>query len=272
MAAGCGCGGSAEGLGRRLRPGAGRAGGPPRPCPRDRAAAHRFIHRPQPARPRSSGWRCPQRRACDARCDARRRGVLAGREAACQRRDVAALAIKVSTAFIAPFALLGSLRRGRFLIAALIAFRADRPRRRTRLWLELAGSARARRREPVKDQPPQPADPPSRGSRACGKDAARIGALLLYAAGLAYLFVWTWRGGDWLARGRLGLPRPACSQLLAFALVSDLDASPDRPFTRSKAAAAGPGPDRLPARRSAPYLTTAPLWPDHPRRRCGARP
>ncbi len=146
--------------------------------------------------------------------------VLAGREARAGVATVAALAIKVSTAFIAPFALLGSLRRGRFLIAALIAFALIALAAGLAFgwsWLGALGLAGENQSKTSHLSLPTTFARLS----GLGKDAARIGALLLYAAGLSYLLVWTWRGGDWLraaAWASLGL-LVASSWLLPWYLI-----------------------------------------------------
>ena len=123
--------------------------------------------------------------------------VLADRETGAGAALVAALAIKLSTAFVAPFALLGSPRRGRFLIAALIAFALITLAAGLAFgwsWLGALGLAGENQSKTSH------LSLPTTFSRlsGLGKSASRIGALILYAAGLSYLFAWTWRGGDWL--------------------------------------------------------------------------
>jgi alpha-1,6-mannosyltransferase len=110
---------------------------------------------------------------------------------------VAAIATKASAAFLAPFALLGAGRRGRFLAgaagatllvagAAWIAFGWD--------WLGgfgLAGENQSRTSYmsiPVTTARLTGLDP----------DAVRLTAALLFAAAVACLLAWTWRGGDWV--------------------------------------------------------------------------
>jgi alpha-1,6-mannosyltransferase len=123
--------------------------------------------------------------------------LLGARETTGGAALLAAIATKASAAFLAPFALLGAERRGRFLAgaagaallvaaAAWIAFGWD--------WLGgfgLAGENQSRTSYmsiPVTTARLTGLDP----------DAVRLGAGLLFAAAVAYLLVWTWRGGDWV--------------------------------------------------------------------------
>jgi Glycosyltransferase family 87 len=136
--------------------------------------------------------------------------VLSAREAAGGAALTAAIATKAAAAFIAPFALLGSrptgLNRsymdrnrpaGRFLLgasvaAALVALAA---------WLAfgwdwlggfgLAGENQSRTSY---------MSIPITAARLTGlePDAVRLAAAILFAAAIAYLLVWTWRGGDWV--------------------------------------------------------------------------
>jgi hypothetical protein len=110
---------------------------------------------------------------------------------------VAAVAIKASAGFIAPFALLGSERRGRLLagaagaalliaLAAYLGFGWD--------WLrafELAGENHGRASY---------MSIPSTLGRLLNVDDDPVGvvALGLYGIALLYLLVWTARGGDWV--------------------------------------------------------------------------
>jgi hypothetical protein len=123
--------------------------------------------------------------------------VLAGREPAGGGAFAAALAIKAPAAFAAPFALIASRRPPRFLagafgglallaLAAWAAFGWD--------WLGafgLAGENQGRTSY---------MSVPITCARLTGIDpeVARIGALSIYGALLAFLLAWTWRGGDWL--------------------------------------------------------------------------
>jgi len=123
--------------------------------------------------------------------------LLRAREAAGGAALVAAIATKASAAFLAPFALLGAEKRGRFLAgaagaalvvagAASIAFSWD--------WLGgfgLAGENQSRTSYmsiPITTARLTGLDP----------DAVRLAAALLFAAAVAYLLAWTWRGGDWV--------------------------------------------------------------------------
>lgn len=123
--------------------------------------------------------------------------VLGGRELAGGAALLAAVAIKVSAAFLAPFALLGSAGRVRFLggvlaaaaataIAAYLAFGWD--------WLGgfgLAGENQDRTSH---------MSIPITAARLTGldPDPVRLAAAVLFAAAIAYLLAWTWRGGDWV--------------------------------------------------------------------------
>jgi hypothetical protein len=146
--------------------------------------------------------------------------ILARREAAGGAALVAAVAIKLSAAFVAPFAVVATARPavpfaghadirnsgtrdgrraaiGRLLTgaaaatlviaaAAYLAFGWD--------WLSafgLAGENQGRTSH---------MSVPITFARLSGldADAVRVAALLLYGALLAYLLTWTWRGGDWV--------------------------------------------------------------------------
>ncbi len=129
--------------------------------------------------------------------------VVARREAAGGAALVVAVAVKLAAAFVAPFALVETARPGSGLsprrllagaglaalavaLAAYLAFGWD--------WtgaLGLAGENQGRTSH---------MSIPITFSRLTGLDpgAARAAAVLLYVAALAYLLVWTWRGGDWV--------------------------------------------------------------------------
>jgi alpha-1,6-mannosyltransferase len=123
--------------------------------------------------------------------------ILMRREAAGAVALVTAVAVKASAGFIAPFALLGSERRGRLLagaagaalliaLAAYLGFGWD--------WLrafELAGENHGRASY---------MSIPSTLGRLLNVDDDPVGvvALGLYGIALAYLLVWTARGGDWV--------------------------------------------------------------------------
>lgn len=123
--------------------------------------------------------------------------VLSGRELAGGAALTAAIATKSAATFLAPFALLGSARRTRFLagalvgglaiaVAAWLAFGWD--------WLGgfgLAGENQSRTSYmsiPITVARLTGLDP----------DAVRLTAAILFAAGIAWLLFWTWRGGDWV--------------------------------------------------------------------------
>lgn len=123
--------------------------------------------------------------------------VLSGRELAGGFALAAAIATKAAAAFLAPFALLGSTRRAHLLagalagglaiaIAAWLAFGWD--------WLGgfgLAGENQSRTSYmsiPITTARLTGLDP----------DTVRLAAAILFAAAIAYLLVWTWRGGDWV--------------------------------------------------------------------------
>lgn len=122
--------------------------------------------------------------------------VLAAREAAGGAALIAAIAVKSSAALFAPFALLGTPRRGRFLFGALAASIAVAVAAQLAFgwdWLHafgLAGENQGRTSQ---------MSIPITASRLTGLDpgAIRLGALVLYAALIAYLLAWTWRGNDW---------------------------------------------------------------------------
>lgn len=123
--------------------------------------------------------------------------VLSARELSAGAALLAAVATKASAAFLAPFALIGSAGRGRFLagaigaatgiaIAAYLAFGWD--------WLHgfgLAGENQDRTSH---------MSIPITTARLTGiePDLVRLGAAVLFGATVAYLLAWTWRGGDWV--------------------------------------------------------------------------
>ncbi|MGV1048199.1 MAG: glycosyltransferase 87 family protein [Solirubrobacterales bacterium] len=139
--------------------------------------------------------------------------LLAGREAGAGGALLAAVAVKASTLFLAPFALLATARpqpTGRFFnpgltnrpvgrllagavaaglvigVAAYAGFGWD--------WLHafgLAGENQSRTSH---------LSIPITLARltGLGADPVRVAALALYAVAVAYLLAWTWRGGDWV--------------------------------------------------------------------------
>jgi hypothetical protein len=123
--------------------------------------------------------------------------VLAAREASGGFALAAAAGLKLSAAFVAPFALLGALRRGRFLLGAalalaatalagLLAFGPDVIESAT-----LAGENQGR----VSNY-----SLPNLLSEATGVDVDAIRALaaIAFLALIAHLLRWTLRGGDWI--------------------------------------------------------------------------
>ena len=120
-------------------------------------------------------------------------------------------------------------------------------------WLH---ALRARGGKPGPDQPPQHPDHLARLT-GLGADPVRVAALVLYAAAVAYLLVWTWRGGDWVraaAWAAFGLLL-ATSWLLPWYLIWPLPLvaiSRDRTLQLLT-----PRPDRLPARRPHPLCKGA---------------
>jgi hypothetical protein len=139
--------------------------------------------------------------------------LLVRREASAGAALLAAIAIKASALFLAPFVLLASARprpTGRFVVPEL----TNRPVGRLLVgaagaalvvgiaayagfcwdWLHafgLAGENQSRTSH---------LSIPITFARLTGLDAdpVRATALALYAAGLIYLLAWTWRGGDWI--------------------------------------------------------------------------
>jgi Glycosyltransferase family 87 len=123
--------------------------------------------------------------------------VLVRREAAGGAALLAAAAVKASAAFVAPFALLGSARRGRLLagaaaaalVVATVAYLGFGWN-----WLHalgLAGENQGRTSH---------MSIPITVARLTGLDpeALRVVALVLYLVGLLELLLWTARGGDWV--------------------------------------------------------------------------
>jgi hypothetical protein len=123
--------------------------------------------------------------------------VLNARELAGGAALSAAIATKSAAAFIAPFALIGSARRIHLLagafgaglaiaVVAQLVFGWD--------WLGgfgLAGENQSRTSY---------MSIPITAARLTGLDpgAVRLAAAILFAAAIAYLLAWTWRGNDWI--------------------------------------------------------------------------
>lgn len=130
--------------------------------------------------------------------------MMAGVLATLTRRELAsgasfalAAAIKISGAVAAPFALIGTGERGRFLLGALAALAAV-----VALTLSLYGHAALDSLALLGDNQ----DLTTRLSLPrilsnlplVSLEAARTGALVAYGAALVWLLAWTWRGGDWV--------------------------------------------------------------------------
>jgi len=139
--------------------------------------------------------------------------LLAGREASAGAALLAAIAIKAAAAFLAPFAFLGAHQQrptGRFVhpysrnrpVGRLLAGAAGAAAVLAVVayagfgweWLHafgLAGENQGRTSH---------LSVPITFARVTGlgADSVRAAALALYAAALASLLVWTWRGGDWV--------------------------------------------------------------------------
>jgi len=123
--------------------------------------------------------------------------VLYAREAGAGIAFVAALAIKAPTAIAAPFALLGAGRGRRLLLGAALALAAIALASQAVFgahWIEaLEAAGRSQNRTSHLSVPTTVAR-----VSGIGEGGARVVALVLYASLLAYLLVWTQRGGDWL--------------------------------------------------------------------------
>jgi len=126
--------------------------------------------------------------------------LLSARELSACVALTGAIAIKLSAALLTPFALLGVPRRHRLLLGALagavaigvaawLVFGWD--------WLHgfgLAGENQSRTSY---------MSIPITAARLTGlpSGGVRLAAALLFAAAVAYLLAWTYRGGDWLRAG-----------------------------------------------------------------------
>ncbi|MGZ5307668.1 MAG: polyprenol phosphomannose-dependent alpha 1,6 mannosyltransferase MptB [Solirubrobacterales bacterium] len=131
--------------------------------------------------------------------------VLAGREAGGGAALAAAAAIKVSAAFVAPFALLGAERRGRFAAGAAVALAAI-----GLATLAVFGSNPLDSLAIVGENQHRSShySVPVTLARdlGIGSGWVRAAALVAYTALVAGLLAWTWRGGDWVrAAGWAGL-------------------------------------------------------------------
>lgn len=122
--------------------------------------------------------------------------LLSAREASAGAALVAAIAIKASAAFLAPFAFLarGRSRLAAGALAAAVAVGAGAWPAFGWDWLhgfELAGENQNRTSH---------LSVPTTFARisGLGLGPVRLAAVLLFAALVAYLLAWTWRGGDWV--------------------------------------------------------------------------
>jgi alpha-1,6-mannosyltransferase len=124
-------------------------------------------------------------------------GVLALAEGSAGAALAAGVAIKVSAAFAAPFALLGAERRPRLIAGLVVAAAVCAAASLVAFGphaldaVGLVGENQAATSH---------YSVPATLSRLIGADvdAVRTVALALYAASVLYLLRWTWRGGDWL--------------------------------------------------------------------------
>ncbi|HEY6144951.1 MAG TPA: polyprenol phosphomannose-dependent alpha 1,6 mannosyltransferase MptB [Solirubrobacterales bacterium] len=126
--------------------------------------------------------------------------LLSARELSAGAALTAAVATKASAALLAPFVLVGTAKRSRFLAGAVIATVAIA----SAAWLTfgwdwlhgfgLAGENQSRTSY---------MSIPILAARLTGLDpgTTRIVAAVFFLAALAYLLAWTWRGGDWVRAG-----------------------------------------------------------------------
>jgi hypothetical protein len=123
--------------------------------------------------------------------------ALSAREAAAGAALLAAIATKLSTGFLAPFALLGSPRPRRALAGALgaaVAFGLLAHLAFGWEWLGGLGIAGE-----SQDRTSHMSIPITVARIAgLGSSGVRLAAAILLAALVAYLLIWTWRGGDWV--------------------------------------------------------------------------
>lgn len=124
-------------------------------------------------------------------------GVLTAREATGAGALVAAVATKLTAAAAVPFALLGTERRARFLLGGFIGLGA------VTLLAHLAFGWHWLGAFSLIDQNQGHTTHlsiPTTAARLTGlsPDATRLGATIAFSALIAYLLIWTYRGGDWL--------------------------------------------------------------------------
>jgi alpha-1,6-mannosyltransferase len=123
--------------------------------------------------------------------------VLSGREPAGGAALVAAMATKLSAAFLAPFALIGTRRPGRLLGGALVAaFAVAFLAYLTFGWDWLHGFGLAGENQDRTSHMSIPITVARIGG--LDPDPVRLAAALLFGALVLYLLGWTWRGGDWI--------------------------------------------------------------------------
>ncbi len=123
--------------------------------------------------------------------------VLGARELAGGAALAAAVATKLSAAFLAPFALVGSPRRSPLLLGALAASAAIGLAAHLAFgWDWLHGFGLAGENQSRTSHMSVPITFARLTDLAPG--AVRLAAAVLFAALVAYLLAWTWRGGDWV--------------------------------------------------------------------------
>jgi ABC-type amino acid transport substrate-binding protein len=124
-------------------------------------------------------------------------GVLALAEVSAGAALVGGVAVKVSAAFAAPFALLGAKRRGRLIAGAAVGAALC-----VAVSLAAFGSHALDAVGLVGENQAATShySIPATSARVLGidVDAVRLVALLLYAGSVVLLLRWAWRGGDWL--------------------------------------------------------------------------
>ena len=123
--------------------------------------------------------------------------VLSARESSGGASLVAAIAVKASAAFLAPFALIAAARRGRLLGGALLAAAAIAVVAYLAFgwgWLHASGLAGENQGRTSYMSIPITV------SRLTGidPDAVRLTALVLFLTLVLELMLWTWRGFDWV--------------------------------------------------------------------------
>jgi Glycosyltransferase family 87 len=123
--------------------------------------------------------------------------VLGAREASAGVALAAAALIKASTVFAVPFALLGTKGHRRFVLGAVVAAIALGVASYLAFGWHWLGAIDLVGHNVGRDSH---LSIPSTLARLSDQGKASVEAVLvgLYAVGLAYLLVWTWRGGDWL--------------------------------------------------------------------------